>query len=212
MAQINDGMPTFTLQPGEDLSGALDYLVGARRYVSLYPAPADYQQAPHSGDLKPVHGDPHRPAILDASYRQTPKGEPKHLLSISVPSFVPREWPFSEDASKPGLGPGFHTFGLMQSMHIVLASEGISVQSSKAGNTGSTHYVEWDVSPEDYRKGRAIISSYVHGDFKTGRELLAAMKQPGASEIVPALPAPQRPGADSNEKTLRLGTPDCAIS
>ena|GEM_PF-4565182 len=152
--------------PIQWVNASRDYSLEARRYVAAHTPPDDgFEQQPHSDDLRPVFGNKKLPAILDASY-QIPETK-RNLLSISFPSFV-RDSPSIEKNPITGQPqfkrtPGFCSDYLGYSLGKILETQGVDARKQKTGDDSfrNTTYLEWDVSPDQYEKGRQIISEYV---------------------------------------------------
>lgn len=168
--------------PGERASAVehLQYFIDAANRVagSKPPSGYHYAQMPHGEGS--VIGDPHKPAMLNASYKYFNRS----LVSFSIPDFVRLEEGFSFQAGRDGQvkdirrNMGLTAFNLEESLSALMKAHGIKTEETKIGHdrVSRTLYVEMDVDAKDYERAKNIMETIVRGREKTPHQILAQIK------------------------------------
>lgn len=198
VVKIPCGPADFYWKSGEStFDEGLQYLIDLRNYVANLEVPEDfdgYRQIAHSGDDKAVGHDVHRPAVLDACYENF---FGRDYASISMPTFTPSQKPIEWgerkmtlqeklrkavnpntkiDLSTYKINTGLHSGNISEAFVKVLDGFGIrfNQDSLKFGvsTVEFTAYTEVIVdTPDDFRRAKAIVQAYVHGNAQTPAEL-----------------------------------------
>lgn len=137
----------------KDIKSHMNHFAESRRHVAQQmPYSPWFIQKIHS-DAAPV-GDPRKPAIVDASYIH----DNRYLLSVAWPDCTPEA-----EFQGQELLPGFHPHRLSRTLEALFKHYGIETSGHKTGHDklSRTSYVEMDVKPEDYYKGRLIIDRLI---------------------------------------------------
>lgn len=142
-----------------ETTDALQFLVEARDYIANHDVPEgrNFRQTPHTD--APTVGDITKPAMLDASYQYGRR----NLVSLAFPDFIEIESSAAKIDADGHLrtGNGLSAMNLGDSMARVLKENGVKFDAGemKIGHDrmNRVSYIEFDVDPADYEKGKDIF-------------------------------------------------------
>lgn len=142
-----------------ETTDALQFLVEARDYIANHDVPEgrNFRQTPHTD--APTVGDITKPAMLDASYQYGRR----NLVSLAFPDFIEMESSAAKIDADGHLrtGNGLSAMNLGDSMARVLKENRVKFDAGemKIGHDrmNRVSYIEFDVDPADYEKGKDIF-------------------------------------------------------